>query len=433
MFVPVDNASRQAIDSVVRLDDFAGSGPAQTPISNSIGTTMSDRKILIVGAGLGGLSAACCLMKAGFDVEIFEQARVLGEVGAGIQLSANAMHVMRYLGLDEAIIKVGVKPGAYVFRLHDTGEVIQQFPLSEEHERQHGAPYIQIHRADLHDLLVEKANKFRPDVIHLNKQAVSFSENENGIELKFGDGTAARGEFLVGADGLKSTIARQIVGQIPAIYTGDAAWRITVPVERLPNNFLDQVMSVFMGPGGHAVCYYVRAGKLLNFVGIIEADDVFEESWTMKFPWKRLKETYRGWHSTIQIVIDAANKDKCYRWSLHNRLPIRNWSTPRATILGDAAHATLPYLAQGAAMAIEDGAVLARSVRQSATIPEALDLYQRNRVDRTARVVEQSTQNRALFHLHSEAEIRSAFAQRNEGAARNKWLYSYNPLTVELT
>ena len=276
MFVPVDNASRQAINSVAKLDDFPDLGPARTPISNSIGTTMSDRKILIVGAGLGGLSAACCLMKAGFDVEIYEQARVLGEVGAGIQLSANAMHVMQYLGLDEAIIKVGVKPGAYVFRLHDTGEFIQQFPLSEEHERQHGAPYIQIHRADLHDLLVEKANKFNPDVIHLNKQAVSFSEDENGIELKFGDGTAARGEFLVGADGLKSTIARQIVGQIPASYTGDAAWRITVPVERLPNNFLDQVMSVFMGPGGHAVCYYVRAGKLLNFVGIVETDDVFE-------------------------------------------------------------------------------------------------------------------------------------------------------------
>ena len=394
---------------------------------------MSDRKVLIVGAGIGGLSAASCLMQAGFDVEIYEQARVLSEVGAGIQLSANAMHVMRYLGLDEAIINLGVRPGAFVFRLHDTGEIIQQFPLSEEHERQHGAPYIQIHRADLHDLLAENARKLKPDVIRLNKQAVGFSEEADGVELNLRDGTTTHGDILVGADGLKSIIARQIVGQISASYTGDAAWRITVPVERLPNNFIDQVMSVFMGPGGHAVCYYVRAGKILNFVGIVETDDVSEESWTMKFPWEQLKDDYRGWHSTIQFIIDAADKDKCYRWSLHNRLPIRNWSTRRVTILGDAAHATLPYLAQGAAMAIEDGAVLARAIRQSATVPEALDLYQRNRVDRTARVVEQSTQNRALFHLSSEAEIRSAFARRNEGAERNKWLYSYNPLTVELT
>lgn len=394
---------------------------------------MSDRKVLIVGAGLGGLSAASCLMQAGFDVEIYEQARVLSEVGAGIQLSANAMHVMRYLGLDEAIINLGVRPGAFVFRLHDTGEIIQQFPLSEEHERQHGAPYIQIHRADLHDLLAENARKLKPDVIRLNKQAVGFSEEADGVELNLRDGTTTHGDILVGADGLKSIIARQIVGQISASYTGDAAWRITVPVERLPNNFIDQVMSVFMGPGGHAVCYYVRAGKILNFVGIVETDDVSEESWTMKFPWEQLKDDYRGWHSTIQFIIDAADKDKCYRWSLHNRLPIRNWSTRRVTILGDAAHATLPYLAQGAAMAIEDGAVLARAIRQTATVPEALDLYQRNRVDRTARVVEQSTQNRALFHLSSEAEIRSAFTRRNEGAERNKWLYSYNPLTVELT
>jgi len=393
---------------------------------------MAACKVLIVGAGLGGLSAAACLIKAGHDVEIYEQAAVLGEVGAGIQLSANPMHVMRHLGLDQAIVKLGVRPGAYVFRLHDTGEIIQQFPLSEDHERQHGAPYIQIHRADLHELLVDNARRLKPDVIHLKKQAVGFSEDADGVELKFSDGTSARGDILVGADGLKSVIARQIVGPVPASYTGDAAWRVTVPVERLPEKFLDSVMSVFMGPGGHAVCYYVRGGKILNFVGIVETDEVSEESWTVKFPWERLKENYRGWHPIIQTVIDAADKDQCYRWSLHNRLPIRNWSTRRATILGDAAHATLPYLAQGAAMAIEDGAVLARALGQAATIPEALDLYQRNRVDRTAKVVEQSTQNRWLFHLSSEAEIRAAFAQRNEGADRNKWLYSYNPLTVEL-
>ena len=394
---------------------------------------MSRHKILIAGAGLGGLAAASCLMKAGHDVEVYEQAPQLGEVGAGIQISANGMHVLRHLGLEAAIAKAGVRPGAYVFRLHDTGEVIQRFSLSEEHERLHGAPYTQLHRADFHELLAARARELKPDVVRLDKRVTGFAEDAGGVTLNFADGSSARGDLLIGADGLKSVVAHQIFGEVPATYTGDAAWRVTVPVERLPPDFLEQVMSVFMGPGGHAVCYYVRGGALLNFVGIVETDEILEESWTVKLPWERLKADYRGWHPIIQTIIDMADKDKCYRWSLHNRPPLDNWSTARATLLGDSAHATLPYLAQGAVMAIEDGAVLTRALGQTGSIADALQLYQRNRIERTARIVNQSTANRRLFHLRSEAAIRTEFAKRDQGADRNKWLYSYNPMTVELT
>ena len=207
---------------------------------------------------------------------------------------------------------------------------------------------------------------------------------------------------------------------------------MVVPTERLPQDLLEQVMSVFMGPGGHVVCYYLRGGTLLNLVGIVETDEVSEESWTVKLPWDELKAHFAGWHPAIQTIIDAADNDQCYRWSLFNRPPIRNWSTGRVTLLGDAAHPTLPYLAQGAVMAIEDGAVLTRALGMTDSIPEALQLYQRNRVDRTARIVLQSSANRELFHLRSEAEIRARFANRDEGEDRNRWLYSYNPLTVEL-
>ena len=137
---------------------------------------MEKQKILIAGAGIGGLTAASCLMSQGFEVEVYEQAPILSEVGAGIQISANAMHVIRYLGLGDAISRAGVRPKAYVFRLHDTGEIIQTFELSEEHERQHGAPYIQLHRADLHDLLVAKALEGRSDVVRLNHKVVDFVE-----------------------------------------------------------------------------------------------------------------------------------------------------------------------------------------------------------------------------------------------------------------
>jgi salicylate hydroxylase len=393
---------------------------------------MNQCRILIAGAGIGGLTAASCLMEAGHAVEIYEQAPALAEIGAGIQVSANAQHVLRHLGLGKAIDRVGVRPGGYVFRLHDTGEEIQRFSLSEEHERLHGAPYTQLHRADQHELLAARAREVDPGVVRLNHRITGFSESEQGVELHFADGTSVRGDLLIGADGLKSVVRRQMFGDVPATYTGDVAWRVVVPTDRLPPNFLEKVMSVFMGPGGHVVCYYLRGGALLNWVGLVETDDVSEESWTVKLPWQTLKDHFRGWHGAIQAIIDAADRDQCYRWSLFNRPPIRDWSTGRVTLLGDAAHPTLPYLAQGAVMAIEDGAVLTRALAMSETIPAALSLYQRNRVDRTAQIVLQSSANRELFHLRSEADIRARFARRDEGEERNRWLYSYNPMTVEL-
>ena len=394
---------------------------------------MKQYRILIAGAGIGGLAAASSLMKAGHKVEIYEQASVLAEIGAGIQISANAMHVLRDLGLEPAIRRVGVQPAAYVFRLHGTGEVIQRFSLAEEHEQTHGAPYTQLHRADLQDILAARARKFDPNVVRLNKRATGFTESEDGVELHLADGSSVKGDLLIAGDGIKSVVRRQMFGDAPATYTGDAAWRVVVETDRLPKDRLETVMSVFMGPEGHVVCYYLRGGALLNFVGIVETDEVSEESWTIKLPWDMLKARYKGWHPALHTIIDAADKDQCYRWSLFNRPPIREWSTRRVTLLGDAAHPTLPYLAQGAVMSIEDGAVLTRALAMTDSVAGALQIYQRNRVERTTRIVSESNANRELFHLKSDAEIRARFAVKDEGEDRNRWLYSYNPLTVELS
>src|SRR5215475_974300 len=375
-------------------------------------------KILIAGAGIGGLTAASCLMKAGHQVEVYEQAPDLSEIGAGIQLSANAMHVLNYLGLGEAIGRLSVRPGAYVFRLHDTGEVIGQFPLADEHERLNGAPYNQLHRADLHDLLAARTCEFDKNVVRLNRRVVGFKENPASVELFFADGSRATGDLLIGADGVKSVVRAQIAGSDHAAYTGDAAWRLTILTDELPEDFMGQVMSVWMGPGAHVVCYYLRGGALLNFVGLVETDEVSEESWTARFPWEKLKADFRGWHPDIQLVIDKADRNECFRWSLYYRPPIANWSTRRATMLGDAVHAMLPYLAQGAAMAIEDGAILTRALGMTGEVADALELYQRNRIERTARVVTGSTANRELFHLRDQQKLRQAFANRDEGTAR---------------
>ena len=390
------------------------------------------KKILIAGAGIGGLTAASCLMNAGYDVEIYEQAPELSEIGAGIQLSANAMHVLNGLGLGKAIAKLSVRPAAYVFRLHDTGEVIGQFPLAEEHERLNGAPYNQLHRADLHDLLAVKARDFNKEVVRPNRRVVGFEETATGVELQFADGSRAGGDLLIGADGVKSAVRAQIAGADHAAYTGDAAWRLTLPTDQLPD-FMGQVMSVWMGPGRHVVCYYLRGGALLNFVGLVETEEISEESWTAKFPRERLKADFEGWHEDIQAVIDSVDKDSCFRWSLYYRPPIATWSTRRATLIGDAVHATLPYLAQGAAMAIEDAAVLTRALQSTDSVADALQLYERNRIDRTSRIVTGSNANRTLFHMRDQEKLRQAFAARDEGADRNAWLYSYNPLTTKLT
>jgi salicylate hydroxylase len=388
-------------------------------------------KVLVAGGGIGGLTAACCLTKAGYDVEVFEQAPELSEIGAGIQLSANAMHVLNDLGLGPAISELAVRPAAYVFRLHDSGEEIGRFALADEHDRLNGAPYSQLHRADLHDLLATKLRELN-GTVRLCSRVAGFDESTDGVRVRLIDGSTCSGDLLVGADGVKSAVRAQLAGPDNAVYTGDAAWRLTLPTETLPDGFMGQVMSVWMGPGRHVVCYYLRGGNLLNFVGLVETDEVSEESWNSRFPWENLKRDFEGWHPDIQTIIDKADRNQCFRWSLYYRPPIDNWSSQRVTMLGDAVHATLPYLAQGAAMAIEDGAVLTRALQLRESISDALRLYQRNRIDRTSRIVKGSDANRTLFHMHNQAELRAAFAKRDEGAARNSWLYSYNPLTVEL-
>jgi len=389
-------------------------------------------KVLIAGAGLGGLTAAACLLKRGFRVHIFEQAAKLGEVGAGVQQSANAVKVLYDLGLRDALDRVGVKPNEYEFRRFDTGELLHRIPFAQAHERNHGAPYYHLHRADFHQILLDKVRSLDANCITLNTRVTGFSENAGGVTFKLSDGSTAAGDVGLGADGIKSAVRGQIVGETRAEYTGYVAWRVTVPREKLPRDFMDLVGTVWCGPKNHCVVYWLRRGELLNFVGCPEDPSWDEESWTQRRPWEELKSAYAGWHAKIQTLIDAAERDQCYRWSLFDRKPIRNWSTERVTLLGDAAHPTLPFIAQGACMAIEDGAVLARALEGAASVPEALDLYQLARVERCARVVTESAEHGTLYHIKDASQMKKAFADRNIARERAQWLFNYDPLRVPL-
>ena len=389
-------------------------------------------KILIAGGGLGGMTAAACLLKAGIDVEVFEQAPELGEVGAGIQLSANPMRVLGHLGLVERLRRAGYQPASYQFRMFDTDEILQEIPLGPGYEDRHGVPYLSVHRADLLDALVSAVNGQNADALRLNAAVEDFAEDGGGVTVTLADGDEVRGDALIGADGIKSMVRARLLGPTAVSYTGDQSWRVLVPAERMPADRRPETVNICVGPGKHGVVYPIRADGLVNMVGCVEYESWDEESWTARRPWTEMKADFAGWHQNIQSIIDNADRDQCFRWAMLNRPPVGNWSTGRVTLLGDAAHPSLPYMAQGGAMAIEDGAVLARALQQESDVPVALELYQRNRLERTARVVNESSANRAMFHLPSEADLREAFARRNMNAERNAWLFSYDPMTVEL-
>jgi salicylate hydroxylase len=388
--------------------------------------------IMIAGAGLGGLTAAAVLLQAGYRVRVYEQAASLGEIGAGIQISANASRVLHALGLEPRLTASAVTPAAFHYRLYSSGELLHEIPLGESHERQYGAKYYHLHRADLHAVLAAKVRELDPEAIVLEAAAQRFVETRDSVTLHFAGGGSASGDVLVGADGIKSAIRAQVLGAAHATFTGYVSWRALVPAARLPADFMERVCTNWVGPAAHVIVYYLRRGELVNFVGLVEDESWRDESWTVKAPWERLKADFAPWHPKVQTLIDAMDKDQCYRWAMYDRAPASGWSTGRVTLLGDAAHPTLPFMAQGAAMAIEDGMILARALRAASPIAAALDLYQRSRYERTARVQLGSSELGKLYHLRTERELRAAFTQRDLARERGEWLYSYDPLTAPL-
>jgi len=393
---------------------------------------MSNNTVLVAGGGIGGLTAAACLLQRGIDVDVYEQADVLGEVGAGIQVSANASRVYRHIGVLDALVEAGSRPDAYRFRLFDSGEVLQTIPLGDAYLQRHGVPYVSVHRADLHRLLVERVRALKPDAIHLGKEVARFEERGDGVVLHFADGGQADGAVLLGADGIKSAVREQIIGAAPVTYTGDASWRVVVRADDVDPQHRQRTVDIWVGPGKHAVTYPMRGDSLINLVGCVEHDQWDEESWVASRPWQELKADFQGWHPSIDALIDAADRDQCYRWAMNNRPPVSNWTEGAATLLGDAAHPTLPYMAQGAAMAVEDAALFARALATGGTNHEALLLYQRNRIERTTRIVNESSANRRLFHLNSTDELRQEFAKRDMNSERSAWLFSYDPVSVDM-
>jgi salicylate hydroxylase len=392
------------------------------------------RNIAIVGGGIGGLAAALALIRHGIAVDVYEQAPELKELGAGVQISSNGTRVLYALGLGEAIERVGVIVAGKEIRLWSTGQTWKLFDLGAVSVERYGFPYMMFHRGDLHAVLLEAIRSENAGTVHLNRKCAGVEQNAEGVTIRFENGETARAPLVIGADGVQSRVRLSVFGADRPEFTGIVAWRGLIPREQVPASIKLDVGTNWVGPGGHVVHYPVRGGALLNFVGLLERDDWRVESWTVQGTRDEFANDFRDWNPAIHECIRRV--DVPYKWALFARPPMPAWTKGRVTLLGDACHSMLPMLAQGAVMALEDGYVLARSVKKYGLAPEALQRYEAARRERANRAVSGSAENAKRFHNPDMAHAAGAEAyvtrewQEEKVKQRYEWLFTYDATSV---
>ena len=351
---------------------------------------MRTTKIAVIGAGLGGMTVAGLLQRRGFRVAVYEQATTFSRIGAGIHLSPNVMLVMRHLGIEKALSDIALHPDAFVSRQWDTGEVLFELPFGSASEARYGAAYINVHRGDLHSVL---ESALEPGTVVFGKKLSHIENSRFALRLFFEDGVQAEADLVIGADGLNSKVRDHLLGAEKPRYTGHIAHRAIFPATRL-NGLPIRACTKWWGPGNHILVYYMTQAREEVYI----VTSAPQAQWTGNaafIPCDRDEfiSTFDGYHSELRHVVRAATD--ITKWPIFDREPVGRWSGDRIVLLGDACHPMPPYMAAGAAMAIEDAGILARCIAEigSDDAAESFAWYETNRKPRVGKVQQVSMAN----------------------------------------
>jgi salicylate hydroxylase len=372
----------------------------------------------IVGGGIGGLAAANALVRHGVEVSVFEQAPELGEVGAGVFIFPNSLRQLERMGLREALAKVGAKvgPGSEYYRMDGTvvGPV-----LTTDSSGWNGL--YGMHRADLLGVLAEG---LPPGTVRTGHCCVGIEQDANSAQLQFANGNAAVADIVIAADGIHSTLQRFVVEPSPPEYSGSRAYRGLIASDKVPG-WRKQAHQIWMGEGKHFMVFPVRRGELLNYVGFVPTENETIESWSAIGDRDELAASFAGWDQRVVTLLDKV--ESCFWWGLYDRSPLPAWSRGRLVVLGDAAHAMLPHVGQGANQAIEDGVALAVFLegRGSGDIPHIVWHYETFRRARTD-IVQAEARRNGLRYDSRYGTLEQRDREIASSADFRKWLYDYD-------
>jgi len=390
-------------------------------------------RVAIIGGGIGGLTAALALSQAGAEVSVFESAGELKEIGAGVALHANAMRVLRAVGVEDEVRKVAGRGGSYATRDGITGRMITK-TSRKRNVSLHGILPATVHRADLLDVL---AAALPPEMVSLGKRCVSVSSDESSAVAQFADGSAVEADIIVGADGIHSAVRTSLFGPDAPRFTGKVCFRSVIPTALVRGGAPSGAIAEngqWLGPHGTIVLYPLRGEELINVVCHYDDDSYRHESWVTECSREEVLERYTGWHESLLRLFEAG--ETWYKWALYDRDPIPAWTSGRVTLLGDSAHPMLPYLGQGACQALEDGSVLGLALAASPDDPVgALSVYERVRRPRASRVVLTARARGVSNHLPSRwaawrrdaaIAVRRQLNRRDPEGRGASWLAEYD-------
>jgi salicylate hydroxylase len=393
----------------------------------SAGVVQPQRSVAIVGAGIGGLTAALALLRAGWRVRVFEQAEVLGEVGAGISISPGAGRGLASLGLEPALLAASLPVPQVAFAHFQSGEL-----LAGRFER--GAPpdsgfdsARHIHRADLHAILLEAVRALDAHAVLTGHRVARVVQEQQRVTVEFADGGRAAADLVIGADGTRSVVRRQLFDDSAPQFSGQLAFRCLVPHPLAAPFMTSGNAVVSIGPARIFHRYLIRGGSLVNVIGIAKSDQWREEGWNTPASVEEFLALYADFHPDVTGLIRQAPAGQLIKWGLFVRPPIAKWSTDRVVLLGDAAHPILPFLGLGAALAIEDAIVIARALVNNASIESALDAYQAARLARVEQVRVQTIRQGEII----QAGTVSA-SDLSQSPSQDSRLFDYDPCAVPI-